>query len=379
MKIDDFSALISSIYSAALEPDQWPETTAQMARFFGSESTAIQVRVGDFGDIAWRVTTANYDHKARRDYADYFHKRDPFANAIRLNGTPGIFAGHELVDPDEFRRSEVYNDYCRRIGIFHSLGAGQELGATTKLMLGIHRPIERDDFDTKHRKSLEIVLPHLSRSVQMSSLLAAANLQQRLACEMFEALTIAVIMVDAKGSVVYASHVAERLLASGDGLTVHQGLLTTRDPKQEASLLRAIAAASLIATGEVTSPGDVLLVRRVRKRPVSVLVAPFQRDGRMTGGPADASAIVFASDPELRRPPATAALATLYTLTRAEARLLEALLRGERIAEYADRVGISTHTANTQLKQIFTKTGTNRQADLMRQVFSDPIASMAGK
>jgi DNA-binding CsgD family transcriptional regulator len=376
MKIEDFSALIGSFYSAALEPGRWPEIAAQMARFFGSESTAIQLRIGDFGDIAWRVTTANYDYKARQDYADYFHKHDPFANAIRVNGTLGIFAGHELVDPDEFRRSEVYNDYCRRIGIFHSVGAGQELGATTKLMLGIHRPIEREDFDTEHRKSLEIVLPHLSRSVQMSSLLAAGNLQRRLASEMFGALTVAVIVVDAKGRVVYANHVADRLMVSDDGLTVRQGLLATRDPKQAACLLRAIAAASLVATGEVTPPGDVLLVRRVRKQPLSVLVAPFPRDGRTTGGLADASAIVFANDPELRRPPATAALAALYTLTRAEARLLEALLQGERIAEYAGRAGISTNTANTQLKQIFTKTGTNRQSALMRLMFSDPIVSL---
>jgi DNA-binding CsgD family transcriptional regulator len=66
----------------------------------------------------------------------------------------------------------------------------------------------------------------------------------------------------------------------------------------------------------------------------------------------------------------------LYRFTSAEARLVEALLQGERIADYADRVGISINTANTQLKHVFTKTETNRQADLMRQMFSDPIASM---
>lgn len=41
-----------------------------------------------------------------------------------------------------------------------------------------------------------------------------------------------------------------------------------------------------------------------------------------------------------------------------------------------DRAGISANTANTQLKQIFAKTETNRQAELMRQVLSDSIASL---
>jgi DNA-binding CsgD family transcriptional regulator len=55
---------------------------------------------------------------------------------------------------------------------------------------------------------------------------------------------------------------------------------------------------------------------------------------------------------------------------------MEALLQGERIADYANRVKISINTANTQLKRVFAKTETNRQSDLMRLMFSDPIASI---
>src|SRR4029077_15427173 len=112
------------------------------------------------------------------------------------NRTPGIFVGNELVDPQTFRRFEIYNDYCRSIGIFNSLGAVLSLGSATKLMLGIHRPIDRKEFDAEHRKGLEIVLPHLSRAVQISSLLATTDRKQRLACEMFGMLTVAAIIVD---------------------------------------------------------------------------------------------------------------------------------------------------------------------------------------
>ncbi|MCW3476376.1 hypothetical protein [Limobrevibacterium gyesilva] len=59
-----------------------------------------------------------------------------------------------------------------------------------------------------------------------------------------------------------------------------------------------------------------------------------------------ATAVVFANDPEVCRPPAAAALAALYRLTPAEARLLEALLQGERVSEFAERVGIRTDTAD---------------------------------
>jgi DNA-binding CsgD family transcriptional regulator len=368
--------LIDAFYAASVEPELWPEAVARTASVFASESAVISMRVEDFSNIAWRAATTNYDCIAQQEYAAYFYRLDPFADCWHANRMPGIFAGLELVDPEVFRKSEFYNDYCRRVGAFHCLGAGVELGFDTKLLLGIHRPIGREEFGAEDRRGLEFLLPHLSRAARMHTLLATADLQRRLACSVFEALSVSAIIVDRRCKLVFASDPADQLLRVGDGLRLHQGRLTTRDPRQDAALRQAVCRASAIASGGVAPAGDVLLVRRADRRPLSVLVAPLRR-GAWTGGPIDASAIVFANDPEARRLPATAVLAALYQLTRAEERLLEALLQGARIAEYAERVGISINTANTQLKQIFAKTGANRQSDLMRQMFSDPIASLA--
>lgn len=368
------SALIEGFYAASTEPEKWPEAATQLARFFDSESTAIQLRTGGFDSIALRATTANYDQKAQQDYVAHFYKVDPFVNGWRTVGAAGIHFGHELVDPEAFRNSGIYNDYCRRLGVFHTLGAGVDLGFDTTLLLGIHRPIDREDFAAEHRQRLEIVLPHLSRALQTHRTLDADRLQKRVATEILAAHSVATILVDGEYRVLFANGAADQLLKADDGLRVRQARLTTRDPRQEAALRQAVSLASVAATGSVAPPADLLSVRRAHKRPLSVLVTPLPRDAG-SDGLAEASAIVFAHDPETRRPPATAALAALYKLTAAEARLLEALLQGQRITEYAEQAGISPNTANTQLKQIFAKTGTNRQADLMREVWSDPIAS----
>jgi DNA-binding CsgD family transcriptional regulator len=370
-----FSALIDGLYAASAEPERWPEAATQMAAFFESESAAIQVRADDTRSIALRATTANYDQAAQQAYVAYFGRHDPFVNGWRAIGRPGIFTGPELVASETLRKTEIYADYLQRVGVFHFLGAGLDLGTSSQLMLGIHRPIHREDFTAEHRQRLELVLPHLSRAVQMHRLLDAANMQRRLACEVLGALSIAAFVVDRRCKLVFANQVADRLLQVGDGLVVRQTGLTTRDPRQEQALWEAVDRASRITTGHITRPGNVLLVHRTRKGPLSILVVPYPRDV-CTDDPVGASAIVFASDPDTRRPPATAIVAALYKLTPAETRLLDALLQGERVSEYADRAGISTNTANTQLKQIFAKTETNRQAELMRQVLSDPIASL---
>jgi DNA-binding CsgD family transcriptional regulator len=375
MNIERLSALIDTFYAASVAPEGWPEAATRTARFFASESTVISMRVADFGNILWRAATTNYDRGVQQEYTAYFYRLDPFADRWNAIGRPDIFAGHELVDPEVFRKSEFYNDYCRRVGAFHCLGAGVELDFDRKLILGIHRPMGCKDFGAEDRRSLELLLPHLSRAAQVHVLLATADLQRRLANGMFDALSVSAIIVDRGCKLVFANDLANRLLRAGDGLRVQQGQLTTRDSRQDAALQEAVCRASVIACGGAAPAGDVLLVRRTNRRPLSVLVVPLPRDAWI-GGLVDAPAIVFASDPEARPLPATTALATLYQLTRAEARLLAALLQGERIAEFAERIGISINTANTQLKQIFAKTGTNRQSDLMRQMFSDPIASL---
>ncbi len=65
-------------------------------------------------------------------------------------------------------------------------------------------------------------------------------------------------------------------------------------------------------------------------------------------------------------------LMALYHLTAAEARLTVDLLAGHGLAWAAGRNSICLNTARTQLKQVFEKTGTHRQAELVGLVLRSP-------
>ncbi|MBX9459423.1 MAG: helix-turn-helix transcriptional regulator [Rhizobium sp.] len=58
-------------------------------------------------------------------------------------------------------------------------------------------------------------------------------------------------------------------------------------------------------------------------------------------------------------------LATHYHLSAAEIRMCAELAGGSTIKDAADRLGIAWETARHRLKQIFQKTGTNRQSELV--------------
>jgi DNA-binding CsgD family transcriptional regulator len=56
----------------------------------------------------------------------------------------------------------------------------------------------------------------------------------------------------------------------------------------------------------------------------------------------------------------------LFRLTPAEARLAAGIATGASLNEVADSLGIGRETARTQLRSVFAKTGTTRQAELVR-------------
>ena len=113
------------------------------------------------------------------------------------------------------------------------------------------------------------------------------------------------------------------------------------------------------------------LTRPPPARPLNLLVAPLR--GKLLSREAPrAAAVVFVTDPE--RLPSTPIdrVQRWLGLTRAEAALVLQLLRGRRVEDAADALGISAHTARTQLKRALAKTSTGRQAELVRLVLGTP-------
>jgi DNA-binding CsgD family transcriptional regulator len=64
-------------------------------------------------------------------------------------------------------------------------------------------------------------------------------------------------------------------------------------------------------------------------------------------------------------PAAARDLAQLFALSAAEERLLEQLLLTDDLTDVAEALRISIHTARSQLKAIFSKTGRRTQAQLL--------------
>lgn len=89
--------------------------------------------------------------------------------------------------------------------------------------------------------------------------------------------------------------------------------------------------------------------------------------------PGDIGAIVFALDPNLNMDELIEAVGALFSLTPVEAKLARLLTNGASLSEAASEMRVREATARSYLKQIFLKTNTNRQADLVRLIMSSTL------
>lgn len=184
-----------------------------------------------------------------------------------------------------------------------------------------------------------------------------------------DSLPYGVFVVSAAGQVLFVNGVATELVRNGAGLTIGQDrTLKAWRPADTRALQDAIAAVT--ATGAPAREQAMFVERDSGERPLSCVV---QRFSDISDGDADLGrAAIFVTDPEHTPAVSPDVLAGLFDLTASESRLLSALVASGKLEQAADDTNLTLSTARTYLKQIFSKTGTGRQGELIQMVLLSP-------
>ena len=168
--------------------------------------------------------------------------------------------------------------------------------------------------------------------------------------DLLDWLDLGVIIADASARPIRLNRRAGTIVARKDGLYATPFGITTAIPEETGRLRQAIAKAMKGGT-------RLRLSRPSGAPPLLVTVIP------VGGGPLVA---LFVMDPDLAGTPSPALLQELFGLTAAEAVFAAEISRGDGLQAVAERLAIAQTTARTHLTRIFEKTGTRRQAELVR-------------
>jgi DNA-binding CsgD family transcriptional regulator len=215
-------------------------------------------------------------------------------------------------------------------------------------------------------------LSHLRRGVQVHQRLSRLQSERDAALEVLDRLPLGVILLDGKGRPAAYNRSAEDILDRADALTLNSEGLAATTSSQTAALRKLIHdAVSAGTAGKEGAGGVMALPPATGLRPLALVIAPVCELDRVREQD-ELAAVLFVSDPEEQFETAHETLERLYGLTHAEARITVLLSQGKPLAEAAEILGIGTGTARAHLKHVFGKTGTRRQAELVRLVVTGP-------
>jgi len=171
-------------------------------------------------------------------------------------------------------------------------------------------------------------------------------------------LDLGVILTDAAARPLRLNRRAEAIVARADGLFARPSGVAAALPNETRRLHHAIDMAALAGTRlRVSRPSG--------RRPLLLTVIAVRGGAAGLRGPGPLVAI-FIMDPDRGDTPDPALLQELFGLTAAEAAFAAEISRGDGLQAVAGRLAIADTTARTHLARVFEKTGTHRQAELVR-------------
>lgn len=194
--------------------------------------------------------------------------------------------------------------------------------------------------------------------------------------EALDCLGAGLFLVEETSRIVYANASAQTMLDRRSVLRAVNGRLVACEPRSAQALKDCVAE---VACG--AAPGAMAIAVALRASDGAHCIAhvlPLALGSQRRCGAYGAGAALLVHKIALEVPPPPAqAIAALYRLTPSELRVLTAIVEVGGVRETAEALGIGEATVKTHLHRLFGKTGTTRQADLVKLVagFASPVAA----
>ena len=356
-----------AIARASLDPSAWQGVTDAILEAFPGTKTGI---VGYDTTIIRSIPAAyaGYDPSYAPSYEAHYSHIVPRLD--RWFGLPLGQVAHvwDIMTEEELLRSEYYNDWLRpqedarqsAIAVLQR-DPGRMFLITTQVEQRIADRVMAAVMET-----MRSIYPLMQHALEINRMMLGLRLDSTLLRLGMEPDGAAVLLLSAKAGILYTNAQAESLLAEGAVIRHdHLGRLRFSDGHAATRLAALLDPRSTgrVASFQVRGAGRLQNVRLMRLAPDTLgeVGVPM-----LTTSPVPSLLLVL-------RPSSGGAeeaplIAARLGLTRAEAEVALAITEGATVAEAAEVRGVSVHTVRDQVKAAMSKTGSRRQADLVRAV-----------
>ena len=192
---------------------------------------------------------------------------------------------------------------------------------------------------------------------------------------------IGVLLIDQAGDIAFANDAAERVLAAGAGIRRFGRSLRATDLAEGVRLqvvLNHVTALTQVRAGQAPAEQESASILALQRKVGPPLIVSLLAQQGGVAEPTDVAAIMFIVDPQLNTAKMLEPVCRLYQLSPVETKLVSYLAQGKSLTAASELMRVKEQTARSYMKQIFLKTGTNRQNELIVLMLSSVVRMRSG-
>ena len=359
VSLAQFSDVVASVHEAGAAPERWSETLAAIVSLVDGARGGlfdIDARSGALQGM-WSV---GHDPAIVKVYSEHYYAIDPtMATALSLPSNTALSVYDFF--PKAVRRRHEYFDWAQKSDIGDAVGVHSPETLGTRSMLSLQRPAGAKPFGGDDKWLVQLLARHVAIAKRVQAKLGKNWTDKAEIEAAFAQLANAACILDAQLHVRHLNPAAAALLANCRRVGIRRGRLAFVEP----DLHHRVHALVRDAAHE-SGRSAVLAFRISEHETAEILIAPLGAAHGLTSTWETPLALLVIATNQQDEGSIAWRLRQLYRLTRAESRVAAQLAMGKTVEEIAAANGVADPTLRSQLRSIFNKTGTRRQAELVR-------------
>jgi DNA-binding CsgD family transcriptional regulator/PAS domain-containing protein len=366
------SDLISVVYDAAIDPSLWQSAIETAACFVGGTGAGLFCK--DVG-VHHAVVPHSFGYQKPLPVA-LFQQIYPAVEGHFLGDLEQPIATTDLMSFGELAESELYRQWAEPQGLVDFLSAVVDRTTISAAIFGVFRHQRNGVVDDQARRRMRLIAPHIRRAVLIGRMFEFKAAEVATFVDTLDGLGAGMYLVDAAGRLIHANAAGNAILGASDILSSVGGRLVASDAHIDRALRDVFAAAGQGDAALGIKGIAVPLIGKDGERYIAHAL-PLTSGARRRAGVANAAAAaLFVRKATLAVPSASQAIGSAFKLTPTELRVLLAIVEVGGVPEVAAAFGIADTTVRTHVSRLFEKTGTARQADLVKLVagYATPLA-----
>lgn len=368
--LDQYNQLVNSIYDSVFNPsgldlcmkELFSSFNAVVGGYFIQNKRNLSSR---------QVSMYGYDDNAVATYNNYYCTINPWftnkpvrQNLVVTEMDLDLFHNQSKY----YYQTEFFNDFSKPNGLGSYIGVALSSNGQDYLNFLMGRPLDADFYSKEDNFLLDQLKPHLLRAVEMREVIDAAHSYGSLLLDSFDIMNIGLMLLNQRGSIIELNKTANRIINANDGLSIKSKRIRCHLEQSQKLLDNLISSGCSSQNIRVKEP--INIPRLSSSPPYQIQV--IQTNNRPLSSFIETGVIsmLIIQDPKFKTEIPRDSIRSYFNLTERETDIAELLLSGLKAKNIASKLGLSYESTRWYIKQIYIKTNTSSQNELIIKLIS---------